>query len=296
MRILNPGLLRSRAAGGEIEVNALSVCGPVRDENQDAAAAWRGKRGEAVLIIADGMGGHSSGRQAAEIVVRVALDTLRQGPGRGCADWEAVLRRAFAAAQEAVHAAAKGPAHQAGGTSGMGATAVMAVVAGSGVGSSSDGQLLHVAHAGDSRAYLYRGRSLIRLTTDHSMVEQMVRDGLLREDEAFGHPDSNVIQRAIGQDAPLEPEVQPPVPLDAGDLVLLSTDGLHGVVHDAEIAAVVESSGSTVEICRNLLQAALAAASQDNITIGCMRPSVGGTRRRTTRIEAAPPVPEGEVP
>ena len=166
----------------------------------------------------------------------------------------------------------------------MGATAVMAVISGG-----AHGPLLHLAHAGDSRAYLYRGRSLIRLTADHSLVGQLVRDGLLCEEEAFGHPDSNVIQRAIGQSAPLEPEVQFPLPLDPGDLVLISSDGLHGALPDTEIATVAARSGSALEICQNLLDAALAARSQDNITIGCMRlPPGGGGERRITRIEIVP--------
>jgi protein phosphatase len=264
-------------AGRDVEVDVLSVCGPVREENQDAAVAWRGAPGEAMLIVADGMGGHAAGREAAEIVVRVALDALRQGDGEGWPRWEAALRRAFAVAQEEVRRAATG------GAAGMGATAVMAVIA-----SAAGESALYLAHAGDSRAYLYRGRSLIRLTADHSLVGQMVRDGMLAEAEAFGHPDSNVIQRAIGQSAPLEPEVQPPLPLDPGDLILLSSDGLHGVLSDVEIAAIAGLSGSTLEICRNLLEAALAAESQDNITIGCMRLAQSGGGRRITRVEAVP--------
>jgi len=279
---LDSGVVSSPAAGLAIEVNVLSVCGPVRDENQDPAVAWRGEGGEAVLIVADGMGGHAAGREAAEIVVRAALDTLRNGEGR---DWDATLRQAFADAQEAVRAA-----QGASGTelAGMGATAVVAVI-----GGGPRGPVLHLAHVGDSRAYLYRGRSLIRLTADHSLVGQMVRDGWLREDEAFGHPDSNVIQRAVGQRAPLEPELQPPLPLAPGDLILLSSDGLHGALPDAEIAAVAARAGSAIEICQRLLDAALAAQSQDNITVGCMRLPDRG-QRRITRVETVPPTPEGD--
>lgn len=284
-------LVTSPAIALEIEVDVLSVCGPVREENQDAAAAWRGGGGESLLIVADGMGGHAAGREAAEIVVRVALDTLRKEGDEGRPCWDTALRRAFTAAQEAVQTAARNPDIASGkGAAGMGATAVMAVIA-----SGPSGPTLHLAHAGDSRAYLYRGRSLVRLTADHSLVGQMVRDGLMREEEAFGHPDSNVIQRAIGQSTPLVPELQPQLPLDPGDLILLSSDGLHGALPDHEIAAVVGRSGSTLEICQNLLDAALAAHSPDNITIGCMRPAPSAGKRRITRIEAVPN-PEGDVP
>jgi serine/threonine protein phosphatase PrpC len=279
---VDSGVVSSPAASVAIEVNVLSVRGPVRDENQDAAVAWRGEGGEAVLIVADGMGGHAAGREAAEIVVRAALDALRSVDGEERRDWDAALRQAFADAQEAVRVA------QGAETAGMGATAVVAVI-----GAGPRGPVLHLAHVGDSRAYLYRGRSLIRLTADHSLVGQMVRDGFLREEEAFGHPDSNVIQRAVGQRAPLAPELQPPLPLDPGDLILLSSDGLHGALPDAEIAAVTARSGSAVEICQNLLDAALAAQSQDNITVGCMRLPDRG-QHRITRVEAVPLTPEGD--
>ena len=270
-------------------MNVLSVCGPVRDENQDAAVAWRREGSEAVLIVADGMGGYASGREAAEIVVRVALDALRSGADEGRQTWDALLGHAFAAAQKAVLAAQEAGADGVGAE--MGATAVMAVI-----GAGPHSPVLHLAHVGDSRAYLYRGRSLLRLTADHSLVGQMVRDGWLREEEAFGHPDSNVVQRAIGQRAPLTPELQPPLPLAPGDLVLLASDGLHGALPDAEIAAVIERSGAALETCQNLLDAALAAHSQDNVTIGCIRLAPGSVGRRITRVEAVPPPPEGALP
>lgn len=270
-------------------MNVLSVCGPVREENQDAAVAWRREGGESVLIVADGMGGYASGREAAEIVVRVALDALRSEGDEGQLTWDTRLRDAFAAAQKAVQSAQEASAERGGAE--MGATAVIAVI-----DAGLHGPVLHLAHVGDSRAYLYRGRSLLRLTADHSLVGQMVRDGWLREEEAFGHPDSNVVQRAIGQRAPLAPDLQPPLPLSPGDLVLLSSDGLHGALPDAEIAAVVEGSRATLETCPRLVDAALAANSQDNVTVGCLRlaPDSGG--RRITRVEVVPPTPEGDLP
>lgn len=287
---MNPeAVVASPHTRGRVEMNVLSVCGPVRKENQDAAAAWRGEGGDAVLVVADGMGGHASGREAAEIVVRVVLDVLRQHAAAGLPDWGSALRHAFAVAHEAVLTAAqrsKGTVES--GADAMGATAVIAVV-----GRSLD---LHLGHAGDSRAYLLRGRSLLRLTADHSLVGQMVRDGLLCEEEAFIHPDGNVVQRAIGQGAPLEPEIQGPLPLGPEDLVLLSSDGLHGALPDTEIEAIALRARSTLEICQSLLDAALAIGSQDNITIGCMRLPAGAEERRITRVEPLPSLPEGDAP
>jgi protein phosphatase len=254
------------------EAHMLSVCGPVRKENEDVGAAWHGE-GELTLIVADGMGGHSAGREAAEIVVRTCLESLRS---RGEESWENAFHGAIGAAQQAVRQAAGGDGNGdnegdsgAPGRTAMGSTVALAVI--DGLDGLTGLPRLHVAHVGDSRVYLFRGSSLRRLTGDHSLVGQMVRDGLLREDEAFGHPDSNVIRRAVGQPGPLEPDIQEPTPLDAGDTVLLCSDGLHGALPDAAIGEIVGRSGSAEEVCQNLLAAALAAGSQDNVTIGCAR-------------------------
>jgi protein phosphatase len=254
------------------EVHVVSVCGPVREENQDAGVAWRGEDGSLALIVSDGMGGHASGREAAEIVVRTCLELVRS---RTSESWRTLFQAAVRAAQEAVISASGGHGH---GRASMGATAAFAVI------EASPAPLLHLAHVGDSRVYLHRGRSLYRLTADHSLVAQMVRDGLLKEEEAFGHPDSNVIQRAIGQEAPLEADIAEPMSLDPGDVVLVSSDGLHGAVSDAEIGEVVDRAGDAKEICERLLAAALEAGSQDNITIGCARIVADRPRRRPTRI------------
>lgn len=253
------------------EVHVVSVCGPVREENQDAGIAWRSEGDELVVIVSDGMGGHAAGREAAEIVVRASLETIRSRAG---GNWGSVFREALWTAQAAVLEAAR--SHSVGS---MGATAALALVDGL-----HEDPLLHVAHVGDSRVYLHRGRSLYRLTSDHSLVAQMVRDGLLREEEAFGHPDSNVIQQAIGQEKPLDPEIQKPVPLDPGDVVLVCSDGLHGAVTDTAIEEVVARSKSAVEVCEHLLAAALDAGSQDNITIGCIRVVLERPARRPTRV------------
>lgn len=253
------------------EVHVISVCGPVRDENQDAGVAWHGERDELAVVISDGMGGHAAGREAAEIVVRSCLEAIRNHDAKS---WGTVFHEAFRTAQAAVLESARGVPGRS-----MGATVALAVVDGL-----PANPYLHIAHVGDSRVYLYRGRSLYRLTADHSLVAQMVRDGLLREEEAFGHPDSNVIQRAIGQEKPLEPDVQDPTPLDPGDIVLVCSDGLHGALQDELISSVLGRSKSAEGICEDLLAAALYAGSQDNITIGCIRVVSTGAQRRPTRV------------
>jgi protein phosphatase len=264
----------SPALAAACDVHLVSVCGPVREENQDVAVAWRSGDGVVALVLSDGMGGHVAGREAAEIVVRECLSALRGRAARG--SWADLFRQAIDGAHEGVREAMRNGHRGAP----MGATAALAVVE-----EADGGPRLHVAHVGDSRVYLYRGRSLYQLTADHSLVAQMVRDGLLDEAEAFGHPDSNVIQRAIGQDAPLEPDVQEAIPLAAGDLVLVSSDGLHGAVPGTALAEEIGRAGASAEdVCRALLEAALVAGAVDNVTIGCLRLPPAPGERRPTRV------------
>jgi protein phosphatase len=248
-------------------VEVTTTCGPVREENQDAALVWRADSGTVAAVVSDGMGGHADGRRAAEIVVRTSIEVVRERAGE---PWGEVLGKALGEAHARV-------LREAGGD-GMGATAVAAVLDGG-----ASPPRLYLAHVGDSRAYLCRGNSIYRLTEDHSQVGRLVRDGYLTEEEAFGHPDSNVILRAIGQEALLEPELHDPVPIDPGDWILLCSDGLHGAVPDREILAGVRRSHSAAEACRTLLQLALDSHSQDNVTILCIHPPEATRSRRPTR-------------
>jgi PPM family protein phosphatase len=254
-----------------IDAAVVSICGPVREENEDAAVVLTGEAGQVIAVVADGMGGHAAGRAAAEIVVRVSGEHLRRScPGR----WQEALAAAVAAAHEEVRAAASS-----GERAGMGATALLAVVDGVPLA-----PVLHLAHVGDSRAYLLRGRSLLRLTADHSLVEQLIHDGLLPADQASAHPDRNVLQRAIGQPARLVADVQQPLALDAGDRLLLVSDGIHGALVDAEIERVALASASAADACERLVEAALAAGSDDNASVVCLhvpaRPQRGGRPTR----------------
>jgi PPM family protein phosphatase len=266
----------------EVDFGLVSECGPRRAENQDAAVAWH-EAHAAVLVVADGMGGHRGGRAAAEIVVSRSLDCIRKQGTDGATPWREVLSHAIAAAHHEVLQAASATRAGGGerGLTGMGATAVLAVV------ELTATPILHVAHVGDSRAYLFRGTSLIRLTRDHSLVGRMVADGLLPEAEAFGHPDINVIERAIGQSAPLTAEIEPVLALMAGDLVLLTTDGLHGSLPDESIRRLLVDAGSAQAVCEQLVAAAIAADGQDNVTVGCMKVvELDESSRHPTRVEA----------
>lgn len=262
---------RSRPTLEPLDFDVVSICGPVREENQDAAAVWRDEEGRVVAIVADGMGGHRHGREAAEIVVRSCLDTFREEEG---AEPEELLRRACLQA----HGAVQEEADRLGGER-MGATAVIALLE-----ARQRSVRLRVTHVGDSRAYLFRGRSIYRLTRDHSPVGDLVRDGLLKEEDAFGHPDSNIVHRAFGQTGPLDLEIQPPLTVEGGDRLVLCSDGLHGALPDRELLAVVTASDSSREICRNLSAAAVEADGHDNISVVCVK-LPARPERKPTKVE-----------
>ena len=194
------------------------------------------------------------GAQAGEVASRLAAAAFEEGAAaiRGEEGVATVVRAANAKIFErAVHDPA---------VAGMGTTATVAVVDGAAA-------TVTFAHVGDSRAYLYRNGVLEQLTTDHSLVGELVRSGRLTEDEAAVHPHRSVITRALGTDADVEVDT---LTLEAapGDLVLLCSDGLSAMVRDEEIVRLLGSAdGAPRESAEALVSAANAAGGEDNVTV-----------------------------
>ena len=206
--------------GRRRERNEDSVdAGPVRVE-AGAGRPWH------LLVVADGVGGHQRGDWASQL----AVATLREEIGERLSgtDPGEALRQAFQATNETLWRQTSGdPARDRAAT-----TLVGALV---------DGDQLWWANVGDSRAYLVRQGEAIRLTEDHSWVEEQVRLGLLTPEQAATSPNRNVITRGIGFESEVEVDVGQPIALRHGDVLVLCSDGLHGQVKDAEIAETVES-------------------------------------------------------
>ena len=255
------------ADGDRLEVGALSETGYARDENQDRMSGSHGPLGH-LYIVADGMGGHKGGALAAQM----AVEELRQHIGEAApgVPVDSAIQAAFQAANDAVYQKARSgdPAEE-----GMGTTAVLLLVA---------GRVATVAHVGDSRAYLYRDKTLSQLTTDHTVVQRMVQAGMLKPDEASDHPQASVLDRAIGSTPTVEVDIHSHQLRD-GDTLLLCSDGLCGYVTDAQIHAVLRHRGSVQETTAGLVQLALDTGGKDNVTVqliryGSRRPSTRGTR------------------
>ena len=223
----------------------LSDTGRKRRQNEDAFVCE-----PPLFAIADGMGG----AQAGEVASRLAAAAFEEGAAaiQGEEEVATVVRAANARIFErAVHDPA---------VAGMGTTATVAVV-------DESAARVTVAHVGDSRAYLYRQGALEQLTTDHSLVGELVRSGRLTEDEAAVHPHRSVITRALGTDADVEVDTLT-LEVSPGDVLLLCSDGLSAMVRDEEILRVLESTGGAPrEAGGALIAAANAAGGEDNVTV-----------------------------
>ena len=248
---------------GQLVLGAVTHVGRVRKANQDAYCALlapntpHGVGG--VLAVADGMGGHQGGERASQMAVAGLVRLLGKGrPGEdrdtlppGFTDWRsAQIQDVVAQVNKEVFAAADTPE-----TRGMGTTLSLTII---------EGSTLTVGHVGDSRVYLHRNGNLAQLTGDHSWVAEEVARGVLTPEEARHHPRRNLITRAIGIGPTVEP-VTFAAELEQGDTVLLCSDGLHGLVSDEQIGAVL-SSKEPREAADALVEMANAAGGNDNIT------------------------------
>ena len=224
-----------------VEVAHASNTGRVRNHNEDRYLVR-----PPLLAVADGMGGAKAGEVAAQITV----ETLG-GLGDGATPQD--LREAIVEANRRIRAEADDDTTRAG----MGTTATAALL---------DDEQATLMHVGDSRGYLYRAGTLRQLTDDHSVVAEMVRQGQLRPEEAERHKARNIITRALGAEPDVEiDEVR--VPLYDGDMLLLCSDGLSSLVHDAEIASTIAQSSDMRDAVDGLVAAALERGGTDNITI-----------------------------
>jgi protein phosphatase len=220
------------------------------------------------------MGGHRGGAIAAELTV----ETLNQSLSR--LDAISIDPNAIRAAFEKANAVVYERGHAGNAdTEGMGATAVMLLV--------TQCQVM-VAHVGDSRAYLFTPENkLERLTKDHSRVQRMIDAGILTPAEAAVHPEASVLERAIGTSPTVKVDISSWISLREGDQILLCSDGLHGYVSDAEIAAILGNQGAPQELAGQLVNLALEKGGEDNITIQlieCEGRDKGGISRIMGRL------------
>ncbi|MGA2184654.1 MAG: protein phosphatase 2C domain-containing protein [Bryobacteraceae bacterium] len=246
----------------EVEFAQVSDCGKVRDHNEDyAGCVAPANTGEVrtrgwLFALADGVGGHEAGEVASHDAVETVLAGFRGAPAGE--PHAALIRRLVQAANEHVYSA--GHAARPGGVS-MATTLVVCALR-------FDRAV--VAHVGDSRCYLLRGNESTLLTRDHTVVNEQVRLGLLTAKEAAESSTRNVLTRSLGIDLIANVEISENQVL-AGDVLLLCSDGLHGSVDGAEMAATVRRSSDLEWAAASLVALANERDGGDNISIQLIR-------------------------
>lgn len=238
----------------------LTHVGRQRQHNEDSYLVEDDKK---LFLVADGMGGHAAG----EIASRIAVDSISEFIAHTKEDdgtWPhaydekfrrstnrlmAAVRMANTRVLEAMRKDAR--------LRGMGTTVVACM---------EDEGVVSVAHVGDSRAYLIREGQLSRLTNDHSWVFEQVQAGMLTEAEAEKHPLRNVITRALGGALSVNPDASE-VQSKAGDVILLCSDGLTGMVTEDDILRMVTENEDLDEVSQQLIDAANEHGGMDNVTV-----------------------------
>ena len=220
----------------------------LRSQNEDRYLILDTETVHAVAV-SDGMGGHRAGETASA----TAVETLSKALCADAGSWEAALSNAFKQANTAVHTLAQSDDSM----YGMGCTLVAAIY---------DETHFVAANVGDSRLYHFDGTSLKRITHDHSFEAELVRRGIITEEEAKTHPRRNLITRAIGTESRVASDIFP-CEWKRGDMLLLCSDGLCGVISDAETAAFLRNSVDLDATCASLISRALQLGSRDNITV-----------------------------
>ncbi|MFA9443958.1 Stp1/IreP family PP2C-type Ser/Thr phosphatase [Egicoccus sp. AB-alg6-2] len=225
--------------------------GRVRQGNEDSYLV-----AESVFAVADGMGGHLAG----EIASAKALEPIEALDGKVFADTDdadGALRDAVIEANDTVSRMADDePRYR-----GMGTTLTAAMI---------EGRRLHVAHVGDSRAYLLRGDKFSQLTDDHTLVQHLIDEGQITREEAAKHPQRSIITRAIGVSHEVEVDSMT-IDIEPGDQVLLCSDGLTGVLDDDHIAEELRNGDDADTVIERLIEAANARGGPDNITVVILR-------------------------
>jgi len=244
------------------EQYAATDTGRQRPANEDAMLARA-----PLFVVADGMGG----AQAGEVASRIAVESFQAGLAEGSHP-ELELASLAQAANARIHELSHANAEQAG----MGTT-LTAVYVGE--------HEVAIAHVGDSRAYCLRDGELLRLTDDHSLVDELMRQGRLTPEEAVEHPQRSVITRALGPEDAVEVDTRS-YRARANDVYLLCSDGLTTMLSEEEIAAALRSHHKLRDAGEALIAAANAAGGRDNITVVLLR-------LEEVELAAGAPVAEG---
>lgn len=235
-----------------MEISLLTDVGQKRTNNQDYVNHYVNRAGCTMIILADGMGGHRAGNIASEMAVTdlgiawvdTQIDTVNE-----VREWFANY---LEIENQKIHQLGQDDAYK-----GMGTTLEAVAIIGN--------QAIY-AHIGDSRIGLIRGEEYHQLTSDHSLVNELLKAGQLTPEEAASHPQKNIITQSIGQKDEIQPDFGM-ITLEPGDYLLLNSDGLTNMISGSEICDIVTSDIPLADKAATLVRFANNAGGLDNITV-----------------------------
>ena len=235
-----------------MEISLLTDVGQKRTNNQDYVNHYVNRVGRTMIILADGMGGHRAGNIASEMAVTdlgvawvdTQIDTVNE-----VREWFA---NNLEIENQKINQLGQAEAYK-----GMGTTLEAVAII--------DNQAIY-AHIGDSRISLIRGEEYHQLTSDHSLVNELLKAGQLTPEEAASHPQKNIITQSIGQKDEIQPDFGI-ITLESGDYLLLNSDGLTNMISGSEIYDIVTSDISLEDKAATLIRIANNAGGLDNITV-----------------------------
>lgn len=240
-----------------VEMASLTDVGRQRTNNEDSYLYWEPdsdedfRRKGRLAVIADGMGGYEGGQEAS----RLAVETVRHVYD---SDFAVDPQQTLLHAMDSAHRNIQRYAEEHPMFHGMGTTCTAVSIV---------GRELTFAHVGDSRLYLVRPETVTRLTRDHSYVGRLVESGIVRSEDAESHPQRHILTAALGSGKDVAPDKpEHPVALQAGDSLVLCTDGLWSLVGEQDIAAVIRAN-TPAESCISLVKMALERGGPDNVTL-----------------------------
>ena len=237
-----------------MKISAKSDKGMVRAENQDSFSTGELPNNAAWAVVCDGMGGAAGGKTASTTAVKILSEKITSGFNPKMSDFS--VRNLLISAVESANAVVYDKAMKDESLSGMGTTVVAVLI---------NSDTLYAASAGDSRVYLISD-SMNQITTDHSLVQEMVDRGELSKEEAFVHPKKNIITRALGVDGEIRVDFFQEEFNKDKDIVLLCSDGLTNFVSEEDIYNTVKKC-SRYEIASTLVNAANKNGGGDNVTV-----------------------------
>jgi PPM family protein phosphatase len=208
-----------------------------------------------IFVIADGMGGHNAGEIASKTAAEFTGEVLVNTPGAltDADRIESDIVNAMEKANQKVFEMSKAKSEN----SGMGTTLIVSIVY---------GRKLYIGHIGDSRVYIIKNDTIRKITSDHSLVEELLKSGTLTKEEAENHPKKNIITRAIGCSVVIDVDSYEQE-VENGDVILMCTDGLTNMINENQIKDIIEKENDLSIVCDNLIMKANENGGEDNTTV-----------------------------